>query len=807
MQKRNLLLMILITLLFQPGFSQIFKVFDKSDLQPIESVVACNLDKSHTASSDKFGNINLNSFSSDESIIFTHISYQQLVATKPEIIKNKGRVLMTDNVVKLNEVVISANKMLENKSDIPQRIEIISSRQISFNNPQNAGELLQQTGNVYIQQSQLGASSPVLRGFEANKVLLVVDGVRMNNAVYRSGHLQNIITIDPNILDRVEVLYGPGSVIYGSDALGGVMAFFSKNPIMSSTAKSFIQTGASTRFASASNEVSGNFNINIGLKKWAFLTNLSYKNIGDLREGENYDSRYGNWGKCLYYSDRINGKDSMILNNHPEIQKRSGYQQYDLFQKVLFKPTTFSEYTLNLQFSNSGNVPRYDRLAEMNGNKLKYADWYYGPQTRLLTSLKAEYTNRNAMYDNATIIAAYQNISEDRINRKFNNLQENHQEETINVLSLNVDLRKQLRKKKELHYGFELTNNHVGSVAYNLNINNGNKLFNTNTRYPDDGSKMTSAAIYITHNHEFGKKLIFSKGIRFSAIRLNAAYTDTMMNILNFPFSKNITQKSAALTGNLGLVYMPGNDWRFSLMTSTGFRAPNIDDLTQLNTSKPDNSVIVPNPSIKPEYAKNIDLTIGKVINNTVHLEVTGFYTRLKDAIVVKPFKLNGQDTIVYEGTKLGVQAATNAGKAYIYGIQANIQIQISRIFSVSSNINYTKGRIIGNDTPLDHIPPIYGITTLKFETSKFKAEFFARYNGWKHLSDYSSSGEDNLPQATPDGMPSWYTLNIRSGYQLNRIFNFQVGIENILDKHYRNFASGISAPGRNLIVSLKANF
>lgn len=799
--------MFLITILFQTGFAQIFKVIDKSDLQPIESVVAINRDKSHSATSNKFGNIDLNSFTSDESIIFTHISYQQLATTKLEIINNKGRVLMADNVIKLNEVVVSANKILENKSDIPQKIDVISFRQISFNNPQNAGDLLQQTGNVYTQQSQLGASSPVLRGFEANKVLLVIDGVRMNNAVYRSGHLQNVITIDPNMLDRVEVLYGPGSVIYGSDALGGVMAFFTKNPLLSLSDKPFIQTGVSSRFASASNEVSGSVNINIGLKKWAFLTNLSYKNIGDLREGNNHDSKYGDWGKCLNYSERINGKDSMLINNHPDLQKHSGYQQYDILQKALFKPTVFSQYTLNLQFSNSGNVPRYDRLVEMNGSKLKYADWHYGPQTRLLTSLKAEYTNRNALYDNATIIAAYQNISEDRINRKFNNSQENHQEETVNVLSLNVDLRKQLGTKKELRYGVELTNNHVGSVAYNMNINNGTKLFNTNTRYPDDGSKMTTAAFYITHNHEIGKKLIFSKGLRLSAIHLNAAYSDTMMSILNFPFNKNITQRSAAINGNLGLVYMPGSGWRFSLMTSTGFRAPNVDDLTQLNTSKPDNVVVVPNPNIKPEYAKNIDLTIGKVINNIVHLEVTGFYTRLKDAIVVTPFKLNGQDTIIYESAKLGVQAATNARKAYIYGIQANAQIQINRSFSVSSSINYTKGRIIGSDTPLDHIPPLYGLTTVKFETSKFKAEFFARYNGWKHLSDYSLSGEDNLPQATPDGMPSWYTLNIRSGYQLNNIFNLQLGLENILDKHYRNFASGISAPGRNLIVSLKANF
>ncbi|NJN34367.1 MAG: TonB-dependent receptor plug domain-containing protein [Saprospiraceae bacterium] len=71
-----------------------------------------------------------------------------------------------------------------------------------------------------------------MRGFEASRVLLVVDGVRMNNLIYRSGHLQNAITVDQNMLDRVEVLFGTASTVYGSDALGGVVHFFTKKPLL-----------------------------------------------------------------------------------------------------------------------------------------------------------------------------------------------------------------------------------------------------------------------------------------------------------------------------------------------------------------------------------------------------------------------------------------------------------------------------------------------------------------------------------------------------------------------------------------------
>src|SRR5687767_2075364 len=93
--------------------------------------------------------------------------------------------------VRLNEIIISANKVPENKNNIAQQIMVLSGNKIKFLNQQTAATLLEQTGNIFVQKSQLGGGSPVIRGFEANKILLVVDGVKMNNAIFRSGHLQN----------------------------------------------------------------------------------------------------------------------------------------------------------------------------------------------------------------------------------------------------------------------------------------------------------------------------------------------------------------------------------------------------------------------------------------------------------------------------------------------------------------------------------------------------------------------------------------------------------------------------------------
>jgi hemoglobin/transferrin/lactoferrin receptor protein len=443
----------------------------------------------------------------------------------------------------------------------------------------------------------------------------------------------------------------------------------------------------------------------------------------------------------------------------------------------------------------------------MSNGKLKYADWFYGPQTRLFASLRTEFKGKTWIYDNASITAAYQNISEDRVNRKFNATAESHQEETIDVLSLNVDLMRQIKEKNELRYGIEAVYNNVGSYAYNINVNTLLKTMNNASRYPDNGSDYTTLAAYVTHNWELSKKMIFSQGIRLSSINLKSEYSDTMMKITKFPFDKTIEQHNAAFTGNLGLVYMPGNDWRFALMTSSGFRAPNVDDVGKVNDSKAGSVIVLPNPELKPEFAYNADITIGKTFNNMIQFEITGFYTLLKDAIVVNASTFNGQDSIVWDNKKTAVQTAGNAGEAYVYGLQGNILLQLNEKLSLNSSLTYTYGRLKEGDVPLDHIPPLFGMTSVKFETKKFKAELYARYNGWKHLEDYSASGEDNLLQATVDGTPSWYTLNIRTAYQINKILNLQLGMENIMDSYYRNFASGISAPGRNVVVALKANF
>lgn len=805
--KKQLLTLISLVFVFA-SFAQKVQVLSSSDLQPVSECLIYNADKTTTTTTDNQGNADISIFRQDEILTFSHLSYVTIAIRKSQLKEDGYRLMLTPSVINLKEVVFSANKVEEKHSDLPVNINIISSREIRSINPQTSADLLQQSGTVFVQQSQLGGGSPVIRGMETNRVLLVVDGVRMNNAIYRAGHLQNVITIDPNMLERLEVVHGPGSVIYGSDAMGGVMHFYTKNPILSGNDKVYTSGKAMLRYSSAAQEYSQSFNLNVGGKKLAFLFGGSTKDLGDLREGSKRDDNYGDWGKSLYYADRINGADTMMANPDPLVQKKSGYSQYDLFSKILWKPTANYSLLLNAQYSNSSNIPRYDRLTEMSGGKLKYAEWYYGPQTRALISLQSQWMKSTPVYDHAAVTAAWQSISEDRISRGFGKSKRKHQEETVKIFSLNVDLMKKIFGSSELRYGLEGNFNHVDSKAYNEAISNGAITHDAATRYPDGGDNMTTLAAYASNNWEISPNLIFSQGVRFSYVSLEARYTKEMMDMLKFPFEPDMKQDNTAVNGSLGLVYQPKGGWRFAMNLSSGFRAPNIDDLTKLNDSNStDQLIIVPNPGLKPENIYNGEVTIGKSFNDIALIEVTGFYSMLKDAFVVQPFLYNGQDSIVFDGTKSAVQAMQNVDEATIYGVEASLTAQLVSHLTLSSTLTYTRGSITAGDVPLDHIPPVYGMTSLKLELPKFSCEFYSRYNGWKHIEDYSPSGEDNEVYATPDGMPAWYTLNLRAAYQFNRYVSLQAGIENILDQHYRNFASGISAPGRNVMFTLRAGF
>ncbi|MES2646896.1 MAG: TonB-dependent receptor [Bacteroidota bacterium] len=722
------------------------------------------------------------------------------------IFSQEQKVFTPEGDTSLPEVLISTTRFPEKKKNVVQKVQVITRSAIAAANTQNTGDLLQNTGNVYVQKSQQGGSSPVVRGFEASRVLLEVDGIRMNNAIYRSGHLQNAITVDQNMLERVEVMFGPGSTMHGSDALGGVVAFKTRDPLLAvDSGKTIFNGGAFMRYSSANNEKTGHADINLGNNKLGLLLSGTFSDFGDLKMGDNYTDKYPDFGRRKQYVSRINGVDSIFENPDDRVQKFSAYHQYDILAKLLYKPNEKISHLLNFQFSNTNNVPRYDRLQDIRNNRLRYAEWYYGPQKRNLYSYQL-LADLNGFFKELKITASYQQIEESRHQRDRGNNRRQNRIETLNVGGLTADLRK-IWGNHELHLGIDMQLNDVKSKAFGNDIVTGT-ITPLDTRYPEKNSYNTFG-IYAQHFYKFkSTKLVLNDGIRVQGSWLHSTILDQSTSFR--PFTE-LKQNPIGVSGNMGLVYMPNAGWRFTGGINTGFRAPNIDDLTKIfESSTASSQIVVANPDIKPEYTVNAEIGIEKRFGKWVRIEASAFYTRFLNAIVKAPFTINEQDSIIYDGNKYQVLAAQNEAKAYLYGASGSISVIPINHLTLMSTINYTYGRYFRADNskiPLDHVPPVFGKTSLQYATSKWSAECWLMYNGWKKIEQYNPDGEDNAQYATPEGMPSWTTVNIKAQYYVSKNLTMQAAVENITDRNYRTFASGFSSPGRSFIIALRSYF
>lgn len=699
----------------------------------------------------------------------------------------------------LQQIVISANKTAEMKRDLPNQIEVITARQIQKISPQTTADVLQSSGEVFVQKSQQGGGSPVVRGFEANKVLLVVDGVRMNNAIYRAGHLQSVITLDPNALDRIEILHGAGSVIYGTDAIGGVISVFTKRPTLSLSEKTEFKTGGFVRYASANTGFSANANLNVGGKKWANYFSVTASDFGDLRSGKNDLKEYPNFGDRPNYVDRVNGRDSVFTNANPDVQKLSGYRQLDILEKLLFVSGDQWRHLFNVQYSTSTNIPRYDRLTEVAGGKPRFAEWYYGPQDRLFASYQMEYQTNGGLADIIRLTPAFQKIEESRLDRRLNATNRNERVEKLNLFSVNLDLFKNIGKH-EIRYGGEWATNQLESVGTLRNVST-NATTPLMSRYPD--GTYSTAGVFASHSWEIlGKKLILSDGLRFSSVSMDVNFDTNFFEIANL---RDVKQSSTSLNFNLGLTSNLPSGFRVSAMLSSGFRNPNIDDAAKIFENA-NGTLNIPNANLKPEQVLHRELSLGQQFGKVAEINGTVFFSTLTDAIATRPTTYNGNNYIVFNRDTLSPVHSTNVAKAEVFGISLRGKLRFAQYFQLSGSLIYTKGDDKTSDVPLDHIPPVVGNIRLGYERENWQVETDLLVNGWKHIEDYSPSGEDNQQYATPDGMPAWKTWNVRGSYGFGEKIRLQLAVENILDLNYRVFASGINAAGRNIVASLHWN-
>jgi hemoglobin/transferrin/lactoferrin receptor protein len=734
-----------------------------------------------------------------------HLSGYAIATTTYDALVAAGSISLETSPLVLEEMVVSASRWSQPSNRVPAKVVTIQPKDIALLNPQTSADLLGISGKVFIQKSQQGGGSPMIRGFATNRLLYSVDGVRMNTAIFRSGNIQNVISLDPLANQSVEVLFGPGAVSYGSDAIGGVMSFQTLAPVFALGDEPTVSGGALTRFSSANQEFTGHLNVKVGWRKWASVTSISHSDFGDLRQGSIGPDDY----LRKEYVVRQDSTDVVVTNPDPRVQIPSGYDQINLMQKVAFKPHARLDFTYALHYSQTSPYARYDRHLRTRNGLPRYAEWNYGPQLWVMNQFTTNWQARHGLFDKVSLRAAVQQFEESRIDRSFNRPDRTTQTEEVMAYSANLDFLKELSANNVLTYGVEYVLNDVTSSGIVTDITTGQDRGGP-SRYPN--SNWQSLGVFATDQWDLSPQWTVQAGARYNLFGLNANFANNLP-YYPFPFETAET-RFGGVSGSLGAVYRPADDWVLQANFSRAFRAPNVDDMGKVFDSEP-GAVLVPNPDLTPEEAWNADLGVAKVFGNALKVDVTAFYTLLNNALVRRPFTLNGQDSIVYDGELSQVLAIQNAARATVWGLQFGLEWKLPAGFSFSADVNYQRGEEElddGTTSPLRHASPLFGTARLAYARNGLSMMLFAQGQAEFTFEQLPQEEQAKTEIYALDAngnpyAPGWYTLNFKAQYALTDYLNLGGGVENLTDIRYRPYSSGISGAGRNFVISLQARF
>ncbi len=797
--------------------AQQLSIKDADSGRPIADAMIYHLANKQNAITDSRGFVDVTAFKNLDSIFIRQIGYKLAMTSYSVLENNNFEWQLQPGTINVEEVVVSASKWEQKRAEIPSHAITITRKEIQLQNPQTAADLLAQSGSVFVQKSQLGGGSPMLRGFSTNRVLLVIDGVRMNTSIFRAGNVQNALRLDANNIEVAEVLFGPGSLIYGSDAIGGVMDYHTLTPKFSNTGKAQVTGSALARFSSSSLEKTGHVDLNIGLPKVALASSFTYSDYDDLRMGSNNGP--ASYLRSVYQRTHISYdtlgtksvKDTFYTNPNPLSQKGTGFSQWNLSQKVSVRPADNHLLTAAFHYSQSSNVPRYDRLTDFRADGTpRFAEWFYGPEQWMMGQLKYLYSRPNKAFNDMKVNVAYQQNKESRNDRQYNNRWLRRQRETVHGITANIDFNKQFEKVLTLYYGVE--------AVYNKNISKADRLdvrMDTTQRFTQryPNADWQSYAAYITAKVKLGEKVILNGGIRYNHFLIDAQFDTTLFKL---PFAKSNNSFGAA-TGAAGITILPSATWKLFANFSTGFRAPNIDDIGKLFETAP-GILVVPNKNVMPEYSLNSEIGIEKRFGQFATIYVGGYYNYLLNALTLAPFQIEGQDSLFFNGQNNSIRAIQNSSNAFVWGIQTTVKFDFGKGFGAFATYNFQTGReklVIENKEqsyPMRHVAPMFGTVHFTYQKKRAAIDLYADFSGKIKPENLAVRTLENPTLFPIDELgnlysPAWYTLNIKASYDITTYLTLNAGVENMTDQRYRTYSSGIAASGVNFLVGLRGRF
>jgi outer membrane cobalamin receptor len=648
----------------------------------------------------------------------------------------------------LNPVVVVSSRTLHKLSLSPFPVSFIPQSQIKQMQSRSTPEMLTGSPGIWMQKTNHGGGSPFIRGLTGNQVLTLVDGIRLNNATYRYGPNQYLSTIDPWSLFSAETLRSTGSVLFGSDAMGGVVYLQTEKP-------NYAENKRSIHGAVFTRAMSRNMEKTVGAKLI-----FSERNFAGLISGN--ISEFGH-----------------IVAGNGKVQNPTDYGQQAWNTNWRVKIAKNQELNFAYQYLKQDEVDLYDQVTQRG-----YAISQTDPQKRQLAYLRWTADFSSPLFSKLIVTAFQQQFDEGRIRQKTNSPIVTTEFDKTVTRGFTAEVVSEISDRHEAGTGIDFYADQVNSNAFDKNIQS---LEVTTKRglYPDN-ARMSSIAFYHRQLWKL-ERWQLEGGIRANMFWLN-------MEEQQFG---DVNLNPSAVVGNFSAIYHLGNNWKLATSISTAFRAPNISDLGSFG--KFDFGIEVPTKSLEPEKSFNKEISLKK-INQRFLFSVSVFHNRLTNLIDRAPSEYNGDS--IYNGDR--VYTKENIGEAAIYGGEFEFLVKPAKNLDIFSHLTYTYGQNISANEPLRRIPPLFGKTGFRHRPAKrLYYEFEMLFAGsQKRLA----AGDKSDHRINPNGTPGWAIVHFRAGYNW-RWLSFQSGIENLLDQSYRMHGSGIDGFGRTGWIRIACSF
>jgi len=725
--------------------------------------------------------------------------------------------------IHLEEIAVSATRLEKDTFRTPNAISVVGPKEIERMNAQTTPLILRETAGVFAQKTTHGQGSPILRGLTGYQTYIQVDGVRLNNSTFRSGPNQYLATINPDSLGRVEVLRGPGSVLYGSGAMGGVISVFTKDASTFGVKEWIIKPRLFGKFAYADREKTGRLEVSGGCDRLSFIIGGGIKDVEDLNPGRGYDVHLKS--RKFYLTGE---KPTSIPEGAWLVDKEedTGWREYSGDAKLSLKISGNQAVNLASQLVRQPEVPRYDKISTK-----EFEVYSFAPQHRNLTY--ANYVGRKVVtfLDELRASASYHRQKEGRKEVKTGKTEQRERFDTVNTFGISAQGTSLSVERQRITVGGEFYFDTLSSKTVNTNLETKAEEVDDNWgRFPD-GSKFWDLNLFAQDEIRILDRLEVTLGGRYTFFSTEADLSSRDKSFGVFADS------DSALTGSAGIVVGILDELNLVGNIATSFRAPSLNDTTAVEVTN--EGVDAPSPDLKPEQGLTVESGF-KARSKYFSGSAIYYFSQIKDLVTRVPVPEAHKERPLYKDIQatypeLDVFVRDNIDEAQIQGVEIDGLASITDAWSIFGNLTFTHGKVtvLSGKEPdpnkpwesrIRREPPLNGSLGIRFEgkRDRFFGEFFLRGAVKQNRLSKGDIRDPRIPGFTRDvksvkfdkngravdaGTPGWFTLNLRCGIRLSKYNRLAMGIENILNRRYREHGSGVNGPGLNFIVSLDNKF